>query len=281
MTRSSRKAHTSHERWLVSYADFITLLFAFFVVLYSASKADQRKHMEVSASINSAFRSLGIFAGADKQSNKVNGGAKGIDTPAIPMNIVMGEDLASPAKVQQDLNQMRRDLEQRLSNQVSQHTVSIQMGRGGLVISLREAGFFGSGSATPGPETLVTLRQVAASLNHTEYDLRIEGHTDNVPIHNGEFDSNWELSTARATRIARLFLELDVIPAEQLSAAGYAEFHPEASNETSEGRARNRRVDLVVQPRNRVDLSSANLGTSGAPHSSGAWRKITDEEQAP
>jgi len=278
MTRPAGKAHGSRDRWLVSYADFITLLFAFFVVLYSASRADSKKQMQVSASINSAFRSLGIFAGANRQSNKVNGGDKGIDTPAIPMNIVMGEDLLSPAKVQEDLNQVRRDLEQRLSNQIAQHTVSIQMGRGGLVISLREAGFFNSGSATPGPETLATLRQVAASLDRTQYDLRIEGHTDNVPIHNSEFDSNWELSTARATRIARLFLELDAMPAEQLSAAGYAEFHPEASNETAEGRAENRRVDLVVLPRTRIDLSSANLSTSGVPHSSGAWRKITDDE---
>ena len=281
MTRPAGKGHGSRDRWLVSYADFITLLFAFFVVLYSASKADSKKQVQVSASIVSAFRSLGIFAGANRQSNKVNGGGNGTDAPAIPMNIVMGEDLLSPAKVQEDLNHVRRDLEQRLSNQIAQHTVSIQMGRGGLVVSLREAGFFPSGSATPGPETLVTLRQVAASLDRTQYDLRIEGHTDNVPIHNGEFDSNWELSTARATRIARLFLELDAMPAEQLSAAGYAEFHPEASNETAEGRAENRRVDLVVLPRTRIDLSSANLSATGLPHSSGAWRKVTDGDRAP
>ena len=102
--------------------------------------------------------------------------------------------------------------QQTLSNQVATHTVSIQMGRDGLVISLREAGFFDSGSATPKPETLPTLRQIAASLGRTPYDLRIEGHTDNMPIHNAEFDSNWELSTARATRIARLLLQLDAFP---------------------------------------------------------------------
>ena len=96
------------------------------------------------------------------------------------------------------------NLQQTLSNQVATHTVSIQMGRDGLVISLREAGFFASGSATPQPQTIDTLRQIAASLSHTPYDLRIEGHTDNVPIHNAEFDSNWELSTARATSIARI-----------------------------------------------------------------------------
>ena len=122
------------------------------------------------------------------------------------MNIVMGEDVLSPAEVQSDLNRIQRDLNQRLSNQVAHHTVAIKMGRDGLVISLREAGFFDSGSATPHPEAIPTLRQIAASLAGTAYDLRIEGHTDNVPIHTAQFDSNWELSTARAVSIARLLL---------------------------------------------------------------------------
>jgi chemotaxis protein MotB len=146
------------------------------------------------------------------------------------------------------------------------------MGRDGLVISLREAGFFSSGSAAPRPETLSTLRQIAASLGRTPYDLRIEGHTDNIPIHTAEFDTNWELSSARATRIARIFLDLQAMPADRLSAAGYAEFHPVASNETPEGRAQNRRVDLVVLPRSKIDFSLPETG-----HASGAWRKITDE----
>jgi len=192
----------------------------------------------------------------------------------MPMNIVMGEDVLAPAKVKDDLESLRRDLEQRLSNQVAQHTVSIQMGRDGLVISLREAGFFDSGSAAPQPETLPTLRRIAASLSRTPYDLRIEGHTDDVPIHTASFDSNWELSSARATRIARLFLELQAIPAERLSAAGYAEFHPVASNATAEGRAANRRVDLVVLPRTRIDFSAP-----APPQREGKWRKITDDEQ--
>ena len=102
-------------------------------------------------------------------------------------------------------------IEQTLSSQVANHTVSLEMGRDGLVISLREAGFFDSGSAAPKPEALPTLRQIAAQLGATPYDLRIEGHTDNMPIHNAEFDSNWELSSARATRIARLFLDMKAI----------------------------------------------------------------------
>ncbi len=271
LMRERRKVNVSRDRWLVSYADFITLLFAFFVVLYAFAKADQKKQMQVTASIDAAFQSLGIFPDATRQPSSTSSATNGIDKPAIPMNIVMGEDVLAPAKISDDLNHIRRQLQQTLSNQVAQHTVSIQMGRDGLVISLREAGFFSSGSATPRPETLPTLRQIAASLGRTPYDLRIEGHTDNVPIHTAEFDSNWELSAARATRIARIFLDLKAMPPDRLSAAGYAEYHPVASNDTEEGRAENRRVDLVVLPRTKIDLSA-----SGAAHTNGAWRKITD-----
>jgi chemotaxis protein MotB len=258
---------------MVSYADFITLLFAFFVVLYAFAKADQKKQMQVSMAIDSAFQSLGIFPDATRKSAKGTGG--GVDPAAIPMNIVMGEDVLSPARVKDDLNNIHRELEQRLSNQVATHTVSIQMGRDGLVISLREAGFFSSGSATPKPETLPTLRQIAAALGRTPYDLRIEGHTDNIPIHTAEFDSNWELSSARATRIARLFLDMKAISPERISAAGYAEFHPVASNATADGRAENRRVDLVVLPRTKI-----NFATPEPARPTGAWSKITDGDVA-
>jgi chemotaxis protein MotB len=270
MTPPPRKSHVSQDRWLVSYADFITLLFGFFVVLYAFAKADQKKQVEVTASIDSAFRSLGIFSESSRKPGSA-AASDSADKPAMPMNIVMGEDVLAPAQVKNDLDHVRRDLEQTLSNQVATHTVSIRMGRDGLVISLREAGFFASGSATPKSETLPTLRQIAQKLGQTPYDLRIEGHTDNVPIHTAEFDSNWELSSARATRIARIFLELKTIPADRLSAAGYAEFHPVAANDTAEGRAENRRVDLVVLPRSKIDFSAPAL-----PQPTGAWHKITD-----
>ena len=269
------RSRVSHDRWLVSYADFITLLFGFFVVLYAFAKADQKKQMEISESIDSAFRSMGIFADTTRRPAKNTNSASGTDQAVMPMNIVMGEDVLAPAQVKEDLDHVRRELEQTLSNQVAQHTVSIKMGRDGLVISLREAGFFNSGSATPRPESLGTLRQIATSLGRTHYDLRIEGHTDNIPIHTAEFDSNWELSSARATHIARLFLDLRVIPADRLSAAGYAEFHPVASNATAEGRANNRRVDLVVLPRTKLNLS--NLPVPGMSRTTGPWHKITDE----
>ena len=271
MSQRVPRARVSHDRWLVSYADFITLLFGFFVVLYAFAKADQKKQVQVTQSIDAAFRSLGIFPDALRRQNGANPASSATEAPVIPMNIVMGEDVLAPAKVKDDLDHLRRELQQTLSNQVATHTVSIQMGRDGLVISLREAGFFVSGSATPKPQTLETLSQIAASLSHTSYDLRIEGHTDNIPIHNAEFDSNWELSTARATSIARLLLDLNAMPTDRLSAAGYAEFHPVAGNDTEDGRAQNRRVDLVVLPRSKIDFSEPS-----SPQISGVWRRITD-----
>jgi len=265
------RTRVTHDRWLVSYADFITLLFAFFVVLFATAKADQKKQMQMADAIDSAFKSLGIFPDATRKPARNLNPAGGPEAAAMPMNIVMGEDVLAPARVKDDLESLKRDLTQRLSNQVAQHTVSIQMGRDGLVISLREAGFFDSGSATPRPEALPTMREIAASLARTPYDLRVEGHTDNIPIHTDTFDSNWELSSARATRIARLFLEMRGLPADRLSAAGYAEFHPIASNASPEGRALNRRVDLVVLPRAKINFS---IPTPARPE--GPWRKITD-----
>jgi len=270
------RSRVTHDRWLVSYADFITLLFGFFVVLYAFAKADQKKQLQVSESIDAAFKSLGLFPDATRHPGQTSRDAAGTDQPVMAMNIVMGEDVLAPARVKDDLEHMRRELTQTLSNQVAQHTVSIQMGRDGLVISLREAGFFNSGSATPKPESLGTLRRISASLGHTPYDLRIEGHTDNVPIHTAEFDSNWELSSARATRIARMMLDEHALPADRISAAGYAEFHPVASNASAEGRAQNRRVDLVVLPRSKI-----NFSLPGITSPLGRWRKLTDEDAAP
>jgi chemotaxis protein MotB len=271
--RRSNRPHASHERWLVSYADFITLLFAFFVVLYATSQADQKKQAAFSRSIDDAFRALGIFPSAKRDPKGKDVASDTKEAPAIPMNIVMGEDVLAPAQVRKDLERIGRELQQRLSNEVAKQTVSIQMGRDGLIISLREAGFFASGSAAPRPDSLGTLRRIAGTLTHSPYDLRVEGHTDNVPIHNQQFDSNWELSSARATNIARLLLEMKAIRADQLSAAGYAEFHPIAPNSTPEGRARNRRVDLVVLPRSRMNFSGPTSSTPAGP-----WRRITDDE---
>ena len=273
MRRRVQRSRVAHDRWLVSYADFITMLFGLFVVLYAFAKADQKKQVQVTESIDSAFRALGLFPDASRQGAGGPDSILGTGRTVNPRNVVIDANVLSAAMVKGDLNRMRGELEQGLANQVAAHAVSIHMGRDGLVISLREAGFFASGSAAPRPETLPTVRQIAARLAQTSYDLRVEGHTDNMPIHTAEFDSNWELSAARATCIARLFLDLKAVPPERISASGYAEYRPVATNETAEGRAENRRVDLIVLPKSGVDLSAPE-----PVHEAGAWRKITDEE---
>ena len=248
MSRKRRdKPHVSHERWLVSYADFITLMFAFFVVLFATSQADKRKQAEVSQAIDQAFSTLGLF-----QPAKVDPHAKAFavssDQSVAPVNIVLGDELAASQAVKQDLQRIEHTLQGKLSNQIAQHVVALHIGRDGLVISLREAGFFSSGSAVPHPSSMKSLDAIAETLKASPYDIRIEGHTDNVPIHTSQFDSNWELSTARATRLARFFIERDDFQPARLSASGYAEYHPVASNATAEGRSENRRVDIIVLP---------------------------------
>jgi chemotaxis protein MotB len=268
MNQKVQRSKVSHERWLVSYADFITLLFAFFVVLYAFSKADQKKPAQISAAIDSAFQSLSIVSAMP--GSRSNTGQN--ELPASPGPHHLAERAASAAQVQADLEHIRHDLQKRLSMQIAQRTISIHLGRDGLVISLREAGFFDSGAAIPRPETASTLHQIAESLADSRYDVRVEGHTDATPIHNSEFDSNWELSSARATHIARMLLQMRAISPERISAAGYAEYHPIATNDTAEGRAENRRVDLVVMPQLVLDISSGRNSEDKS-----VWRKIADQ----
>ncbi len=235
--------HVNHERWLISYADFITLLFAFFVVLFSASQSDKKKAQQVEYSIHSAFQTMGIFAMAASTPNlQNNNGAANAGT------IMMGDDLDVSPKTMADLNKMKSQLDNLLATEIAHKTVSVQVGRDGLIISLRAAGFFESGAATPIPASKHTLLSIGSALAITPYDVRIEGHTDNIPIHTGIYQSNWELSTARATALAELFIDASHVIPSHLSAAGYAEFHPIASNDTEAGRNRNRRVDIIVLP---------------------------------
>ena len=273
MTQRRQHAHrVSHERWLVSYADFITLLFAFFVVMYAFAKAGEKKQAQVSQAIDSAFRSMGMFHDhPGEHAKRIDGRTGGGDTTASPQP-VMEEDLESPAKVRDDLWRIRRKLSNRLQDEMQSGSVSISMGKDGLVISLREAGFFDSGSAKPHPRTREVLAAIGDALAVTRMDVHVEGHTDTVPIHNAQFDSNWELSTARATSIARMLLDMRAVPPGNLSAAGYSEYHPVATNQTAEGRAKNRRVDLVIAPRTKIDFSlAAPRGANDGP-----WRRITD-----
>lgn len=242
MSRKRKTGHVNHERWMVSYADFVTLLFAFFVVMFASSRQDQRKTQQAEVSIRTAFQTMGIFPSAGKQA-----ALSSVVVP--PAHAIPSEgDLEAMARTMEDLRNLKHRMQGALGPQIAKGTVTVTLGPAGLLISLSSAGFFQSGSALPIASSLPALNQIGQAIATTPYDVRIEGHTDNVPIHNAEYSDNWELSTARATALTRLFIEEQHIVPDRLAAAGYAQYHPVASNLTAAGRSRNRRVDIIVLP---------------------------------
>jgi chemotaxis protein MotB len=170
---------------------------------------------------------------------------------------VFSASAPSDASVSDDeaVTQLRQELTEALSAEISEQKIALRHEPNGLVISLREVGFFDSGSAHIKPESLAAFDRIAMILRDKKYPLRIEGHTDDVPIHTSQFASNWELSAARATELVRTLIVRNGFPANRLSAGGFAEFHPVATNQTAEGRAQNRRVDVVILEQSPNDTS--------------------------
>jgi chemotaxis protein MotB len=235
--RKKRHGRVSHERWLVSYADFITLLFAFFVVLFATGQSDKRKKVELAASIQAAFNQMGIF----EPHPELAPVTRLIGTGASAAPPTEGATFSSTPE---SMVIVRQQVEEAARLEIDRGVIAIHESPNGMVISLQEAGFFDSGAAGIRTSALPVLDRIAEVLPQSP--LRVEGHTDDVPIHTSHFASNWELSSARASSIARLLLLHANVHAEQMSVAGYAEFHPATSNSTAEGRARNRRVDIVL-----------------------------------
>lgn len=235
MAKKKHEEHENHERWLVSYADFITLLFAFFVVMYSVSSVNEGKYRTVSESIKAALNPI-ASAPASR----------------IPFNIgnakprVINPDLApttEPAirRIREILKRIQPDLKLDM-----QDVKVIEHGNGTIVISLPEWILFKSGEATVRPEAIGFLKALAEVLTEMNRQVRVLGHTDDVPIRTAQFPSNWELSASRAVMVVRIFTELYGVPGKHLSATGFADSRPVTANDTPEGRAKNRRVEIVV-----------------------------------
>jgi chemotaxis protein MotB len=244
--RKKHVVHAGHDRWLVSYADFITLLFAFFVVMYSTAQVDKKKVNLLAAAIQVAFQQLGANPTAN-----MSGMMPVEQTAAVPNAVpVVPPPITEESR---DLTALRKELEEVLAPEIARGEVEVRGGHEGLVISLREAGFFDSGSAGVKVGSQQAFSRMATVLGERQYNLRIEGHTDNVRIHNTQFTSNWELSTARATEMIRTLITKYNFAPQRLSAGGYGEYHPIASNGTEAGRALNRRVDVVVVGKHQPD----------------------------
>jgi len=220
---------------------------------YSSAQIDKRKAGQLAVAIQVAFQQMGIF---DDASTKV-ALASADPTPIADVQIIenvkrlqtLGRlPLAAPAETvdRAKMDELQEKLEDALALQIGDRIISVKRNKEGIVVSLREAGFFQSGSTQLGPQTVPALAAIVKIIGPEKTNIRIEGHTDNVPIHNGKYDSNWELSTARATEIIKLFITKFALAPNRLSASGYGEYYPTASNDTAEGRATNRRVDLVI-----------------------------------
>jgi chemotaxis protein MotB len=232
------------ERWLLTYADLITLLMVFFVVLYSISKTDGGRMSELRASIQRAFN-VEVLAGNDparlhgKASDTVPGSAL-LGTREVPSDGLLENRLVSTMDELKDmLNQLPRPQQDRA-------LVNVGAARDGFIISLAGNALFDSGKADLRPDGLLLLDALAQGLQPLANEVRIEGHTDNIPITTALYPSNWELSSARATNVARYLGEHGNVAPTRLIAAGFGENRPVAPNETRDGRARNRRVDIVV-----------------------------------
>jgi len=249
MARKKRhEEHANHERWLVSYADFITLLFAFFVVMFATSQTDKGKAAQVSESVKRAleeneFASVmaGILGGTVGEKGTGNAMMRG---PGGATKAVTEKGLKDPRVA--ELLPSQHFLNEQLKGEISSGKVIVHMGSRGLVVSLQEAAFFPSGGSTVHESAYNSIAKIAESIRQLPNPVRLEGHTDSVPIHNERFASNWDLSAARAIAMLQLFTDHFGIEREKFSVAGYADVVPIESNDTSEGRARNRRVDIVI-----------------------------------
>lgn len=231
----------NHERWLVSYADFITLLFAFFVVLFAVSQVDTREMGRLSKAVQDATN-VGIFDPKAGRSPILGGQGEAVPLPSSPLMEPMQVGLTGAANIES----IREQLSKTLSSAIGGGRVTLVEHDDGLVIRLRDAAFFEPAKAGVRKEVLSDLKSVGNTLRTLENAIRIEGHTDPLPIRNSSYHSNWELSAGRAAAVLDELVRSSGIHESRMSIAGYASQRPIATNETLEGRSQNRRVDIVV-----------------------------------
>jgi chemotaxis protein MotB len=246
--KKKHEGHVNHERWLVSYADFITLLFAFFVVMFASSQTDKAKARAISESVSQALDKGGmqamvheVLGGTVDEKGSGNAQMKG-PGGSQPKN----ETAPPPPQVNAELLPKLQYLNDALKEEIKAGKLEIKQEERGLVISLRQAAFFPSGDDTIDPQTYDSIDKIATIFRSSPNPIRLEGHTDSRPIHTDRFHSNWELSAARGIAMLDLLSSRFGIPHERLAVVGYADTVPMASNDTEEGRARNRRVDIVI-----------------------------------
>ena len=260
--RRHEEEEDNKERWLVSYADFITLLFAFFVVMYSISSVNEGKYKVLSQSLE------GVFNTKEKTIEPIQVG----DYQPLSENQQSGRKLIKPVldkpepiakevpkEVDEDLQleEIAGEFIKSFEDLIFEEHLTIEQKEDWIEISLNESIVFDSGGVEPFDEALVVLEKIADILKDRQNVVLVEGHTDNLPIRGTVFPSNWELSAARAAVVVR-FLALEGIEPERMAAIGFGEFNPIPRNDTSLGRKRNRRVVLLISKKNDVHETFLN-----------------------
>ena len=253
MRKPPPKKHQNHERWIISYADFTTLLLATFVVMYAVSSINSSKFQEMAEAFSTAFmgkitkiQATGMAAGHRAPFEYM---PSPVHTPVITRDIEVKH--LPPALRQevmrrmQKLNDAYKQLTRLLGGMIRKGLVQVSLQSLGVVIDINAVVLFDSGKAELAPGSLTMIDQIAGVLKDLHYPIQVNGFTDDERIHNAQFSSNWDLSAARAMAVVKRFATGGIDPA-LLVGAGYGEYHPVASNQTPEGRARNRRVSIVV-----------------------------------
>lgn len=239
--RKFEEEHENHERWLVSYADFITLLFAFFVVMYAISSVNESKYRVLSESLGSAFGKQGPALPGPPVAPDVNPAM----LPTHIKPVIDKKGSLALRREREDLTGLARGIQKALAPLVAQGQVRVTQTPRGISVEINASVLFAPGDASLSHESIQALKAVASVLKEDTHAIRVEGHTDNVPISTPFFPSNWELSAVRASSVVRLFVE-NGIAEDRLVAVGYGATRPVASNDTPEGRLRNRRVQLMI-----------------------------------
>ena len=255
--RKREEDHDNHERWMVSYADFITLLFAFFVVMYALSSVHEGKYRVLSDSMVTAFRNVNI-----NTSSQIP--LMTIPPIQIQKSTAVRAQEAARQKQRDKMRNVAKDIMEVMAPLIEQGKVRVIETSRGVSIEINDSILFSPGQALLQPPLVKAMQGIAEVLAPTDFPVIIEGHTDNVPIRNAQFPSNWELSAVRATTVLRLFADAGVA-AERLTAIGYADTRPVEPNLLADGRARNRRVTILIE--SAMKEKGTELGLEAAPPS--------------
>lgn len=263
-TRRTVEENTNADRWLVSYADFITLLFAFFVVMYAISSINEGKYRVLADTMVAAFNTppkstQPVQVGKTIERISEQQAANGLPKP---IKVEPPRPIAEQQTLQ--MNKIAEQVQQSLKPLIDRDLIKINRNNLWVEVEINTSILFSSGSAQMETEAYDPLNKLASVLKDLPNNVDVEGHTDNFPIKTSVFPSNWELSAARAASVVHLFTKQGVAP-ERLSAIGYGEFHPTGDNNTVEGRRRNRRVSIVILADKNARRMAAIEGTDAAP----------------